>query len=255
MEQPDLGKKNLELRLAKGLTQEELAQKSNVNLRTIQRIESARVNPRSYTIKLIFDNLNYDFYDSSKELDVQDNQSADKILSWTDKAKKQLVELFNLKTNTMKKISILSLPILLLGCMLMYGFQGSAQNVEKVRKSIEQSNQQIEKWFADGKMDSIGMFYMENAISISARAEEINGRQNIVDEYAEMKFKDMELLSIKTERVNLLSEDIALETGSLKIKYGQVTYKGKYQSQWKYCEKKWRIENEISTMKAFSVDQ
>jgi len=255
MEQPDLGKRILELRLTQGLTQEELASKCNINLRTIQRIESAQVNPRSYTVKLIFENLNYNFFNSSERFNVHENQSADKVLNWTDKAKNQILELFNLKTNTMKKIGILSLPILVVGFMLMYGFQGNAQNVEKVRRSIEQSNQQIEKWFTNGEIDSIGTLYMKNAISISAAGQEVVGRQNIIDEYTEMKFKDMEILSIKTERVNLMSKNIVLETGSLKIKFGQVTYKGKYQSQWKYYEKKWRIENEISTMKVFSVDQ
>ena len=54
MEQPELGKKILALRLAKGLTQNELAEKCNISLRTIQRIESADVTPRSYTTKVIF---------------------------------------------------------------------------------------------------------------------------------------------------------------------------------------------------------
>jgi transcriptional regulator with XRE-family HTH domain len=53
MKQPDLGKKISELRLAKGLTQSELAEKCNLSLRTIQRIESAEVTPRSYSVKLI----------------------------------------------------------------------------------------------------------------------------------------------------------------------------------------------------------
>jgi transcriptional regulator with XRE-family HTH domain len=58
MKQPELGKKIAEIRLANGLTQVELAEKCNLSLRTIQRIESAEVTPRSYTIKLIFENLN-----------------------------------------------------------------------------------------------------------------------------------------------------------------------------------------------------
>lgn len=38
MKQPELGKKISELRKAKGLTQEELVEKCNLNVRTIQRI-------------------------------------------------------------------------------------------------------------------------------------------------------------------------------------------------------------------------
>ncbi len=60
MKQPDLGKKIVELRLAKGLTQEELVTKCNISVRTIQRIECGEVAPRSYTIKTILDALDYD---------------------------------------------------------------------------------------------------------------------------------------------------------------------------------------------------
>jgi transcriptional regulator with XRE-family HTH domain len=64
MKQPELGKKIMELRLARGLTQGELAQKCNLSLRTIQRIEAAEVTPRCYTVKLIFQCLDYQIYDS-----------------------------------------------------------------------------------------------------------------------------------------------------------------------------------------------
>ena len=54
MKQPELGRKIVELRKANGLTQDELAEKCNLNIRTIQRIESGDVTPRSYTTRLIF---------------------------------------------------------------------------------------------------------------------------------------------------------------------------------------------------------
>lgn len=57
MKQPQLGKKISELRKAKGLTQEELVEKCNLNVRTIQRIESGEVTPRSYTVKALFEAL------------------------------------------------------------------------------------------------------------------------------------------------------------------------------------------------------
>ena len=61
MKQPELGQKILELRKAKGLTQEELVELCNINVRTIQRIEAGEVTPRSYTIKSILEVLGYDF--------------------------------------------------------------------------------------------------------------------------------------------------------------------------------------------------
>jgi transcriptional regulator with XRE-family HTH domain len=61
MKQPELGQKILELRKAKGLTQEELVELCNINVRTIQRIEAGEVTPRSYTIKSILEVLGYEF--------------------------------------------------------------------------------------------------------------------------------------------------------------------------------------------------
>jgi transcriptional regulator with XRE-family HTH domain len=59
MKQPQLGKKISELRKAKGMTQEELVEKCNLNVRTIQRIEAGEVTPRSYTVKALFEALDY----------------------------------------------------------------------------------------------------------------------------------------------------------------------------------------------------
>ncbi|MGM0634560.1 MAG: helix-turn-helix domain-containing protein [Bacteroidota bacterium] len=49
-----------ENRKIKGLTQEELAEKATINLRTIQRIENAESEPRGKTLKLISDVLEID---------------------------------------------------------------------------------------------------------------------------------------------------------------------------------------------------
>jgi transcriptional regulator with XRE-family HTH domain len=49
----ELGQKIAELRKRKGITQEELAAKASINVRTIQRIEKGEVDPRSYTINEI----------------------------------------------------------------------------------------------------------------------------------------------------------------------------------------------------------
>lgn len=57
MKQPELGKKISEWRRAKGMTQEELVEKCNLNVRTIQRIEAGEVTPRSYTVKALLEAL------------------------------------------------------------------------------------------------------------------------------------------------------------------------------------------------------
>lgn len=67
MKQPELGKKISELRKEKGLTQEELVDLCNINVRTIQRIEAGEVTPRSYTLKTILKALDYDLDDIRTE--------------------------------------------------------------------------------------------------------------------------------------------------------------------------------------------
>jgi transcriptional regulator with XRE-family HTH domain len=55
------GKLIKELRLKKGLTQEELASMTELSTRTIQRIENGEVDPRSYTLQMIAKALDVEF--------------------------------------------------------------------------------------------------------------------------------------------------------------------------------------------------
>lgn len=61
MKQPELGKTIIELRKQKGLTQEELVEKCNITVRTIQRIEAGETTPRSYTIKTILNAMGFEY--------------------------------------------------------------------------------------------------------------------------------------------------------------------------------------------------
>ena len=100
MEQPNLGKRISELRKAKGLTQEELAEQCKISARTLQRIESGVVTPRAYTVRVIYAALKKD--SSFKNLHFE-----------------YVKDLFNLKKNTMKKISILAVVVLATGFGLL----------------------------------------------------------------------------------------------------------------------------------------
>jgi transcriptional regulator with XRE-family HTH domain len=70
MKQPELGVKISQLRKARGLTQEELVEKCNISVRTIQRIETGEVTPRIYTVKTILVALDYDFKEISEKKDI-----------------------------------------------------------------------------------------------------------------------------------------------------------------------------------------
>jgi transcriptional regulator with XRE-family HTH domain len=61
MKKMETGKLIKELRIKKGMTQEELAEKTEVSARTIQRIENGEVDPRAYTLQMIAKALEVDY--------------------------------------------------------------------------------------------------------------------------------------------------------------------------------------------------
>lgn len=64
----NIGAKIKELRVLKGLTQEDLAEQTGLSVRTIQRIESGEVDPRTYTLTVLATALEVDLetFTSSK---------------------------------------------------------------------------------------------------------------------------------------------------------------------------------------------
>jgi transcriptional regulator with XRE-family HTH domain len=72
-----------ELRTKKGLTQEDLAAKTDISVRTIQRIESGDVDPRAFTLQSIAAALEVDFEifaNSDPELNGQNQQESSRWL-------------------------------------------------------------------------------------------------------------------------------------------------------------------------------
>lgn len=61
MQQPELGRRLTTLRKEKNMTQEDLAGKSHVSVRTIQRIEAGEVLPRTSTVKILLGALEQTF--------------------------------------------------------------------------------------------------------------------------------------------------------------------------------------------------
>jgi transcriptional regulator with XRE-family HTH domain len=83
MKQPQLGQKIQECRKAKGLTREELVERCNINVRTIQRIEAGEVAPRSYTVKAILEALEVNSEDIKTIAIEEENQvNGTEISSW-----------------------------------------------------------------------------------------------------------------------------------------------------------------------------
>jgi transcriptional regulator with XRE-family HTH domain len=164
MKQPDLGRKISELRLAKGLTQGELAEKCKIGLRTIQRIESAEVTPRSYTIKLIFESLDYEIFNSFGKFTYKLDRKAYRIKIWLGHFYKYVLDLFNLKTNTMRKITTLTAVFSLIGIGLIFLISESkAQSPAQVKGIIEKINNDFMINFNNGEIDVLFKNYREDA--------------------------------------------------------------------------------------------
>lgn len=133
MNQPSFGKKLGEIRKANGLTQEELAEKCNFTVRTIQRIESGAVNPRSFTIKILSAKLGYDFLETSDFKADSEKVNHDSKLKWFKSFLWYGIDLFNLKTDTMKKVTILSILSISIGMgFLMLSNESKAQNSKSI---------------------------------------------------------------------------------------------------------------------------
>lgn len=142
IQQPELGRKIADFRKAKGLTQEELAMKCNVDVRTLQRIESAQVMPRAYNVRLIFEALEIN-YDTSTN--ANEKRFGRVFMRRLEQFKIWFLDLFNLKTDTMKKISILTtmLAAMAVGVLLIHS---------KVNANDTEQRQILAEDFSDGEL-------------------------------------------------------------------------------------------------------
>lgn len=251
MNQPDLGKKIAELRKAKGFTQEELVEKCNLSVRTLQRIESGEVSPRSYTLKVIFAALDYDFYDSSEVSRSSKFSKTGFIIStWFEQAYEYVIDLFNLKTNKMKKLVILSVPLIAICTLLLFFYSAGvkAQSKMEIREKFEKtsSNSKFMNLYNSGQIDSIGLLYLDNACLMTDLPSTINGRKAISDYDRQLYNQGLRFSNIKTVSSNI-SDSFAIERGVWALSLASVPIAtGIFINQWHYIDSKWCIENAIS---------
>lgn len=244
MNQPDLGKKILELRKAKGLTQEELVEMCNLNVRTLQRIESGEVTPRSYTMRVIFAALGFQWNDFTSASEKSTNIENKVYPNWLEQFYLYFIDLFNLKTHTMKKISILTISTLVVGLTVSgLHFQCQAQTNDKVKKIIDENNKNFVRWYNSGKIDSLSLLFDEKACLVSLGC----GRAFIKDYYEKSniyKFREVKAKEVKVDG------DIAKETG-----YWAITtdsgkeVRGNYYSEWHFVNNKWLITSDVAEVK------
>ena len=245
MDQPALGKRIVVLRKAKGLTQEELVEKCNLNVRTLQRIESGEVTPRSYTRRLIFAALDSNINDSFEIAHDKSAKIGFIIPVWLEQFYRYVFDLFNLKTNKMKKISILSVTICALGFMLMILFtESKAQSQAKVKKTIEECSKNSIRWFNNGQIDSLMTLYRGDACLGARGCGKI-----FINEYYETGSKTFKLKEFNIHDISV-SDSIAVEKGRLLISLNSgEELEGEFLTEWRRTNKKWLIVNDLASVK------
>ena len=108
MEKVNFGNQFCNARKQLGLTQAELADKCNLNIRTIQRIENGKVIPRFYTIRIINDVLGTDYV-----LPYDDDSGEEKLNEYRkifEKRKKFRLITFYAAIGLMIAIALLGFP-------------------------------------------------------------------------------------------------------------------------------------------------
>jgi len=239
IQQPELGKKIAVFRKSKGFTQEELVEKCNLSVRTLQRIEAGEVIPRIYTVRLILEVLELDF---EKSFSFQSENYKGHIEKWLEQFYISFIDLFTLKTNTMKKISILSIAIfaIVLGISSLTN-ETFAQSDSKVKRIIEKNNSNFLKWFNNGDIDSLVELYCEDACLVSRGCGQV-----FIKNYYDMASSQFKYTELKVTSVSV-SDTIAIEKGkwSAILDSGK-TIDGEYLSEWKFTNKKWLIVSESS---------
>lgn len=179
MNQPDFGKELVRIRKSKGLTQSELADKCDVSCRTIQRIETGIVTPRSFTIKALSTALDFDFL---KEFPIDTSENANNVpqrfilITWIIT---QIIELFNLKTNAMKKLSILTITagLVVIGLFFVLNKSFAQENSELTNFLTIESNKNISQKEAIKTIENINkkvQYHNQSFDLIKTYAEESN---------------------------------------------------------------------------------
>ena len=118
MKTHDLSHRLKSHRQRSGLTQEQLAQKSGLNLRTIQRVEKGETFPRGNTLRM---------------LAVALDTSPDELINWKTREDDNVLRILNLS-----QFSFLAFPILgvLLPLMIWLSYKDKVRDVDRIGKAI-----------------------------------------------------------------------------------------------------------------------
>ena len=250
--QPELGKIIADLRKSKGWTQEELVEKCNLSVRTIQRIESGEVTPRSYTTRLLLAALEYDLHvlEESTPSGVKSSVNFRQWLSTLPLPSSKCLKSFIQKNlNLMKKVILLSLAL----CAVAFGMyqllsKSDARKMAEARASIVQSDQNYVKWFNSRQIDSCLTIYADDACLFGILAPNICGKLNILQNIQNEMNTGYIIMEQKMDKFRM-EGSMAVGTGTwiVKMPDGSLV-NGKFITEWKKVGKKWLIVTDAGSI-------
>ena len=237
MQQPELGNQIVNYRKIKGLTQEALVDKCNINVRTLQRIEAGEVTPRIQTIKLIFEALEINYEES---ITVGNSKLISEI-------KNPIMSLFNFKTNATKKIIILSVVSISLLSTFYITKSYRTQKLKAKHINLTNLNHKFIEYYNTGQLDSLSTLFTEDTWFMDVERQAFKNKKDIIKHYKTIYDLKIRIKEAETN-FRVISDSIAVDRGNWFIgnKENSIAYHLFYMRQWRYYNGKWQIENLIT---------
>jgi len=137
----EIGKRIKEIRIKRGLSQEDLAESAKVNLRTIQRIENNETTPRGKTLKLIFDILEIEVIEHKKI-------TIDKYLIWSS------------------SLTLLIIISTFLGWFRRFGIRYKGENIYVTYTGWRGNIEGIQNWLLSISVITIGLIVLSHSLGL-----------------------------------------------------------------------------------------
>ena len=201
--------------------------------------------------------MGYDFYNSSESLSVWFVKTGLNISTWLGQFYRYVLDLFNLKTNTMKKIMILSVPFLTVFCFLLFSsLYSRAQDKIKMKESFNKNNSEADfiRQFNTGQIDSITMTYLDNACFMPDQYPTVYGKDDIQIYWQQLYNRGIRFTQTKST-FTVISDSIAVDRGTWTVSVNPgLKVSGTYMTQWRYVNDQWMIENDMSKTDELNVE-
>jgi hypothetical protein len=203
--------------------------------------------PRSYTVKIILEELDFDFSNSS---DFSPEVKLDKGRIGISSNLKNSLAFF---TNR----STIAILFFLLGCIcIYYFFIPRYQDREVVRKQIELNNEKYVHFYNSYDIDSVLSLYDKwsnfkfapSIACVDPDFPDFRGQHRVKGLYTNWKSMGKKLRSRKSQNMVIsdsLVVDIGLVCFDYKFNNKPAGSAGHYFAQWHFKDGKWKIENEI----------